>query len=243
MANFILVHGAWHGAWCWQRVCASLLREGHQVHAVTLTGVGDRAHLLSPEITLETHIQDVAAAIECAEWSEVILAVHSYAGMLGTAIADRMPQRLHHLVYVDAVIPAPGEAWSSTHAAQTRATRIAAIEASPTRSIPAPDASIFGLEGADRDWVNRRQTPHPGQPYTASLHFDVQRVARVPRTFVNCTSPTLATIDAMRSRVVDPGFWDGHWQPNARTIELATGHDPMVSAPTALAALLTAACP
>lgn len=241
MANFVLVHGAWHGAWCWQRVSEALVRQGHRVHAVTLTGVGDRAHLLSPGITLETHIQDVVATLEAEELLDVVLAVHSYAGMLGTAIADRQPQRLRHLVYVDAVVPVPGEAWGSTHAAETRAARIAAIAASPTRSIPAPDASLFGLTGGDRDWVNRRQTPHPGQPYTAALHFDVRRVASVPRTFISCTAPTLATIDAMRSRVVDPAFWEGHWLPGARTVEMATGHDPMVSAPEALAAMLLAA--
>ena len=116
MANFVLVHGAWHGAWCWRRVLDLLQAGGHRAHAVTLTGVGDRAHLLSPLITLETHIADVINAIEAEELQDVVLAVHSYAGMLGTAVADRMPQRLRHLVYVDAVVPRPGESWSSTHA-------------------------------------------------------------------------------------------------------------------------------
>jgi pimeloyl-ACP methyl ester carboxylesterase len=98
MANFVLVHGAWHGAWCWRHVTESLIRAGHRAHAVTLTGVGERAHLLGPLITLETHITDVIQAIESEEMTEVVLAVHSYAGMLGTAVADRMPGRLAHLV-------------------------------------------------------------------------------------------------------------------------------------------------
>ena len=110
MANFVLVHGAWHGAWCWRRVVDLLQAQGHRVHAVTLTGVGERAHLLSPDIHLNTHIQDVVAAIENEELSDVVLAVHSYAGMVGTGVADRIGQRLHHLVYVDAVVPKPGEA-------------------------------------------------------------------------------------------------------------------------------------
>jgi len=114
MANFVLVHGAWHGAWCWRHVTEALIRAGHRAHAVTLTGLGDRAHLMSASITLETHIADVIGAIEAEEMADVVLAVHSYAGMLGTAVADRLTQRLSHLVYVDAVVPKPGESWSST---------------------------------------------------------------------------------------------------------------------------------
>ena len=98
MANFILVHGAWHGAWCWRHVSDALVRAGHRAHAVTLTGLGERAHLLSSTITLETHISDVMNAIEAEEMDDVVLAVHSYAGMLGTAVADRMAGRLKHLV-------------------------------------------------------------------------------------------------------------------------------------------------
>ncbi len=240
MAHFILVHGAWHGAWCWRRVSEALVRAGHHAHAVTLTGLGERAHLLSSTITLETHISDVINAIEAEEMSDVVLAVHSYAGMLGTAVADRLPGRLKHLVYVDAVVPRPGESWSSTHASTTREARLAAAQASALFSFPAPDPAIFGLADADGEWVKRRQTPHPGHTYSAPLAFDVQRVAAVPRTFVNCTQPPLATIDAIRTRVVDPKFWDGAWLAGggARVVELKTGHDPMVSAPQALTQLL-----
>ena len=127
MANYLLVHGAWHGAWCWQRVLPGLIQAGHRAHAVTLTGVGERAHLLNPGIDLETHIQDVMAAMDAEEMDDVILVVHSYAGMLGTAVADRRPTRLRHLVYLDAVLPKPGESWSSTHASTTREARLAAI--------------------------------------------------------------------------------------------------------------------
>ena len=130
MANFFLVHGAWHGGWCWQRVSALLQKDGHCVHAVTLTGLGERAHLLSPAITLDTHIDDVINLIKAEELGEVVLAVHSYAGMIGTAVADRLGQRLKHLVYVDAVLPKPGESWSSTQSAATQQQRL------PGRSLP-----------------------------------------------------------------------------------------------------------
>jgi pimeloyl-ACP methyl ester carboxylesterase len=234
MANFLLVHGAWHGAWCWQRVLTPLIQAGHCAHAVTLTGVGERAHLLRPGIDLETHIEDVLSAMDAQELDDVVLVVHSYAGMIGTAVADRRPERLHHLVYLDAVLPAPGETWNSTHAPETRAARIAASEADPLQSFPAPDPAVFGLSGEDHAWVARRQTRHPGGPYTQVLQFDPERVACVPRTFINCTHPPLATIEASRQRMVDPHFWNGHWLPGSRVVEMKTGHDPMVSDPQGL---------
>ncbi len=238
MANFVLVHGAWHGGWCWRDVVAPLARAGHRVFAPTLTGVGERAHLLSRQITLETHIADVMGVIEAEELSQVVLAVHSYAGMIGTAVADRMGERLAHLVYVDAVVPRPGESWSSTHASATRVARLAAARANPTFSFPPPDPAVFGLAAEAHAWVARRQTPHPGGTYEAPLAFDVQRVSRVPRTFIDCTTPPLATIDVIRQRVRDPRFWDGHWARGAHLVELATGHDPMISAPEALVDVL-----
>lgn len=240
MANFVLVHGAWHGGWCWRRVVDALHGAGHRAHAVTLTGLGERAHLLSSLITLETHIEDVANAIEAEEFGDVVLAVHSYAGMIGTAIADRMPQRLKHLVYVDAVVPKPGESWSSTHASATREARLAAAQASPDYSLPPPDPAVFGLAAEDHEWVRRRQTPHPGHTYQAALDFDPRRVASVPRTFVDCVKPRLGTIDSIRPRVRDANFWDGAWMAGggSRVVELQTGHDPMVSAPAELARIL-----
>jgi pimeloyl-ACP methyl ester carboxylesterase len=238
MANFVLVHGAWHGGWCWQRVTLGLQQQGHRVHAVTLTGLGERAHLLAPSITLDTHIDDVISAIEVEELSDVILAVHSYAGMIGTAVADRLGKHLKHLVYVDAVIPKPGESWSSTQSAATQQQRLSAAQASTRFSFPPPDPEVFGLHDADHAWVKRRQTPHPGNTYQAPLDFDVKRVAAIPRTFVNCTQPALATIEPSRLRVKDAKFWDGAWLPNSKIVELKTGHDPMISEPAALTKIL-----
>src|SRR3954462_14902550 len=239
MADFVLVHGAWHGGWCWSRVVERLHAQGHRAHAVTLTGLGERAHLLSSLITLETHIADVANAIEAEELQDVVLGVHSYAGMLGTAIADRMPQRLKHLAYVDAVVPRPGESWGSTHSSAVREQRLLAAQQSPDYSFPPPDPSVFGLAAEDHDWVRRRQTPHPGHTYQAPLQFDARRVAGVPRTFIDCVKPRLGTIDSIRPRVRDGNFWDGAWTGGGgvRIIEMQTGHDPMVSAPQELSRL------
>ena len=240
MANFLLVHGAWHGAWCWRDVLPALVRSGHRAHAVTLTGLGERAHLLHAGIDLQTHVTDVRQAIETEELHDVVLVGHSYAGMLVTAIADQMPGRLAHLVYLDAVVPKPGESWSSTHAPATRKARLDAARASPLFAFPPPDPSVFGLGGDNHAWVLRRQTPHPGHTYEEALDFDVRRVAGVPRTFVNCTAPALATIDAIRPRVVSAAFWDGAWLPGSRVVGLATGHDPMISAPAELVDILAA---
>lgn len=241
MANYLLVHGAWGGAWYWRPAQQALIRAGHNAHAVTLTGLGERAHLLSPAITLGTHISDVRMALATEELADCILVVHSYAGMLGTAVADREPPgSLRHLAYIDAMVPLPGESWSSTHDRVTREARMAAAAATPDHSFPPPDPAVFGLAGAELAWVQRRQTPHPGHTYTEPLEFDPARVARVPRTFVDCSQPALPTIDITRQRVRDPGFWGGRWQPGARIVELATGHDPMLSAPQATLELLLA---
>lgn len=238
MAQYLLVHGAWHGAWCWQRVVPPLVRAGHHVHAVTLTGVGERAHLLHPAIDLRTHVTDILAAMDAEEMQDAILVVHSYAGILGTAVADQRPQQLRHLVYLDATLPEPGESWSSTHAPDTRQARLLATQADPLNCFPAPDPAVFGLSGEDRDWVMRRQTPQPGGPYTQALDFDPRRVSSVPRTFISCTAPALPTIAVSRQRALDQAFWGGAWRQGARVVEMTTGHDPMVSDPQGLVRLL-----
>ncbi|MEO8134932.1 MAG: alpha/beta hydrolase [Betaproteobacteria bacterium] len=232
--QFVLVHGAWHGAWCWSRVLPLLRAQGHVAHAAMLTGTGERAHLLRPGIHLATHVDDVVALIRCEELDDVVLVGHSYGGVVITGVADVLtrtrPGPLHHLVYLDASAPRSGESWSSPHKPEVVAARIAAAAASGGLSLPPPDASVFGLSGSDRDWVNRRQTPQPFALYKEPLHYDEGRVHGVPRTFIDCNNPPLSNIDPMRRRVrTEPGW---------RVIEMATGHDPMVSMPVELAAVL-----
>lgn len=230
----VLVHGAWHGAWCWRRVLPLLRSAGVESHAVTLTGVGERAHLLAPTVDLHTHIQDVIGLIEAEELQRVVLVGHSYAGMVITGVADRLQQEraglLVHLVYLDAALPRPGDSWSSAHTEDTRQARIAASQSSGGLSFPPPDAALFGLTGDDRDWVNRRQTPQPFRLYQQPLQFDAARVDALPRTFIDCTQPALATIAPSRVRVRSEPGWN--------VVEMATGHDPMVSEPAALSQIL-----
>lgn len=234
MSALVLIHGAWHGAWCWRRVLPGLRAAGHEAHAVTLTGVGERAHLLRPDLRLRDHIADVLGLIDAEELGDdLVLVGHSYGGLVMTGVADALLARglkPRHLVYVDAVTPHPGESWSSQHAPETVRTRLEAAAQRPDGAMPPPDAAVFGLDGADRDWVNRRQTPQPAGVYQDRLDFDAARIATLPRTFIDCTAPALPTIAVMRERVRrEPG-----WQ----VVELATGHDPMISAPEALVTLL-----
>jgi pimeloyl-ACP methyl ester carboxylesterase len=234
MAAFVLVHGAWHGAWCWARVLPALRAAGHAAHAVTLTGVGERAHLLSRDITLEMHVTDVVNLLACEELDDVVLVGHSYGGLVITGTADRVLAqrlaRLKHLVYVDAVVLHPGECWATHHAPELVSSRLAAAAAHPQGALAPPDAALFGLTGADCDWVNRRQTAHPFGQYQEPLAFDASRLSGVPRTFIDCTTPAWPSIAPMRQRVRSEPGW--------RVRELATGHDAMVSAPGALARLL-----
>ncbi len=230
MADFVLIHGAWHGAWCWQRVLGPLREAGHRVFAVTLSGVGERAHFEAAKATLSNHIDDILAVVEAEELARPILVGHSYGGLPMTGAADALAGRVRHLVYLDAVVPLPGECWSSQHPAPARDARRAAIAA--TGFIPPPDASVFGLTGADHAWVTRRMTPQPGAMYDTPLDFDAARWAALPRTFIDCTAPALPAIDAMRARVRS--------QPGWRVHDIATGHDAMVSAPADIVRILSA---
>src|SRR3984957_20745503 len=110
MATFVLVHGAWHGSWCWKRVRQALQAAGHNVFTPTLTGVADRSHLLSPDVNLDTHIDDVVNLIRWEELSDVVLCGHSYGGMVITGVADALSDRIRSLVYLDAFVPKDGEA-------------------------------------------------------------------------------------------------------------------------------------
>jgi len=235
MHQYVLVPGAWHGAWCWARVLSLLRTAGCVSHAVTLTGVGDRAHLFSTGIRLAVHIQDVINLISCEELDNVVLVGHSYAGMVITGVADTLLQHerpvLQQIVYLDAIVPHPGESWSSQQPPDAVAARIqSAMTDGGGVAILPPDPKVFGLEAGDYEWVKRRMTPQPFGLYQEKLHFDAVRVATLPRTFIDCTDPALAAIAAMRKRVREEAGW--------RVLELKAGHDSMISAPRQLAELL-----
>ena len=179
----VLVHGAWGGAWIWRRVLAPLRAAGHEVHALTLTGDGDRAHLRHPGINLAHHVR-TCGRIQAEELHDVVLVGHSYGGMVITGAADRLLQddrrAVGSLVYVDAMVPLPGEGWGDQHSDEVVAVRTAAALANG-HALPPPDPADFGIQGADRDWLLRRQVPHPFGPYRDPLQFDGARWAALPR--------------------------------------------------------------
>jgi pimeloyl-ACP methyl ester carboxylesterase len=231
----VLVHGAWGGAWIWRRVLEPLRAAGHEVHAVTLTGDGERAHLRRPDIGLQTHIDDVVGLVRAEELRGIVLVGHSYGGMVITGAAAALraadPASVAGLVYVDAMVPLPGEGWGDAHAPEVVAARRAAAAANDN-ALPPPDPADFGLHGADRDWLRRRQVPHPFGMYRVPLHYDAALIEPLPRLFVDCTQPAYPTIDAMRQRVRETPGW--------QVAEIATGHCPMVSAPDDLVRMLRA---
>ncbi len=233
----VLVHGAWAGAWAWGPVIPALRAAGHAVHAVTLTGCGERAHLLSPAIDLHTHIADVLGLLRAEELDGVALVGHSYGGLPITGAADALlaegPRRVRALVYVDAMLPLPGECWSARHDEATKAARRAAAAAQGCNALPPPDPAGFGLQGAARDWLQRRQVPHPFGAYDQPLPYSAQRLAAVPRHYLACTAPAYPTVQPMHARA--------RTLPGMAVQEMACGHYPQIEQPEAFAAWLLAA--
>lgn len=160
MATFVLVHGAWRGSWLWQRVRKSLQSDGHDVFTPTLTGVADRSHLASPQVNLETHIADVVNLIRWENLDDFVLCGHSYAGCVVTGVADRVPDRLRALVYLDAFVLENGQ---SLHDAVPPELRDAQVQAAQEHGdgwqVPPIPAELFNVNEADRAWVDSQCTP------------------------------------------------------------------------------------
>lgn len=222
--DIVLVHGAWLGAWAWKRVLAPLRAAGHRVFPVTLSGVGERAHQPHEGIRLQTHIDDVKAVITCEELTDVLLVGHSYSGMVITGVADQLPTRIARLVYLDAVVPEPGESWSSRHTPETQVQRRELI--AKFGHLPVTEPHGMGLQPEDFDWMMRCQRPQPGGVYDSPLDFDKAAWLERPRTFIDCNRPALLTIAAARERARS--------QPGWERFEIPTGHQVMISAPQAL---------
>ena len=230
--GYVLVHGAWHGGWCWRRVADRLVSAGHRVFAPSLTGLGDRRHLLNRETNLDTHIQDIIEIIEAEELREVILVGHSYGGVVITGVAAKIPQRLKQLVYLDAVLVEDGESWSSAHTPDTvAARRKSAQESSGGSTLPVLKSSLFGVTDAeDQAWVDRRVTPHPFSTYEQRMHWGGPIGNHLSKVYVDCTEPAMASLAAMKDNYRGKAEWP--------FIEIKTGHDAMVTAPKELAEIL-----
>ena len=237
--TFVLLHGAFHGGWCWRDVARPLRAAGHTVFTPTQTGLGERRHLLSHAVDLEVFAQDLTNILEAEELVDAILVGHSFGGIVLTMAADRMPERIRHLVYLDGAVLGRGESvFGALPAELVLARREAAGAYSGGLSLPPPPPAFFGIpDGSLAEWVARRMTPHPIATYEERLALHNPVIGNgLPCTYIACTDPLYAPTEAMRQRVkgfiADGLSWS--WR------EIATGHDAMVTAPEALAELLLA---
>jgi len=233
MATFVLVHGGAHGGWCWQRLTPHLRSAGHEVYAPTLTGLGERAHLLSQDVDLETHIADIVAVLKYEDLHDVILVGHSYGGMVITGVADRATSRIGQLVFLDAATPSDGQSLADVspdlmEMARSMGTTVDGVELVLNYM---PDAGRFyGVtdEEAIR-WMDGRLTPQPWKTFAQSLRLvDEAAVRRLPRTDIICATPMSGAglEQAERTRGAD------------RVFTIDTGHDLMITEPEMVAALL-----
>jgi pimeloyl-ACP methyl ester carboxylesterase len=208
---------------------------GHRVSTPTQTGVGERKHLLSKDITLDTFVADVVNHIEAEELNDVILVGHSFGGASITGAADKIPNRIRHLVYLDGGILENGKSVFSTLPPDVVAARRKIVaEQGQGIFIPPPAPTAFGIpeNHPSADWVKRRLTPHPVGTYDSPLWIDNPVGNGRPRTYIVCTNPIYGPLEATRQWVKKQEDWK--WQ------EIATGHDAPVLAPAELARMLAA---
>jgi len=236
-SSFVLVHGAWHGGWCWRRVADILRANGCRVFAPSLTGLGDRAHLFSKDISLQTHVQDIVYLVEAEELNDFVLVGHSYGGLVVSGVADILRGRVSHYVYLDGTVPddmSPGAStgWSETNTAELRETRLkAARQQGNGVALPAPLPSAFAVtEPSDAAWVQRRLRPMPLQTYLGKIAFKNHGNAGLRRTYIAAVKPRYIPLAATHERIQGDKSWS--------YITIETGHDMMVTAPSELASLL-----
>jgi pimeloyl-ACP methyl ester carboxylesterase len=229
MSTFVLLHGAWHGGWAWQRVAPLLHAAGHEVLAPTLTGLSDRAHLLGPHVGLGTHVQDVVALLEAHDAREVVLVGHSYAGQVVTGVADRVPERLAMRIHLDAFVGDDGDAAIDLLPAAVAGHYREAVQGPGFGwLIPVRSLERLGVtDEDDLDWLTPRLTPHPWLTYTEALRL-TGKGDQVPATFIECVD-WMRVFTAQAERAAARG-----WPVR----EIRTGHEAMVTAPAELAALL-----
>ena len=162
MATFVLVHGAWHGAWCWRRVVRLLTRNGHEAFAPTLTGVGERSHLLAPAVGLDTHVLDVVNEMKWKELRNVVLVGHSYGGMVISGVAEKMEKSIASFVMLDAFMPENGQAMIDMQPPAAREPITGGGTRGRCHTLPPRSAAeLFKVNEKDRAWVDAQCTPQP----------------------------------------------------------------------------------
>ena len=229
--TFVLVHGVWHGGWCWSRVADKLRERGHRVTTPTHTGLGERSHLLSPAITMDTFVEDIVAHLMWEDLKDVVLVGHSFGGAPISGAADRIPERIKRLIYLDAAVMEDGETWFGLLPPETAAARKeAAQEVTGGLSLPVGPVESFGVENpSDVAFLEGRLTPHPLATFSTPLRLKGPCGNGLPAHYITCTDPVYVPAKLGLGRARDKG-----WPVS----ELAAGHDAMVIAPQATADLL-----
>jgi pimeloyl-ACP methyl ester carboxylesterase len=237
VATFVLVHGAWHGGWCWNRVLPLLETAGHRAFGPSLTGLGDRADRLSPEVGLSTHIHDIAELIQEQRLGQVILVGHSYASLVITGVADRVPDQVGHLVYLDTFVPRAGEAMATIAPLVVALLRKQARDRGSGLVIDPPQGETYGVtEASDLKWVQAMVTPQPLKTFEEPLRLsDPEIVSRFPRTHICCSGG--GRLFSFIRRLISPRALPPK-EPGWRLRNVPTGHDAMITLPRELAGLL-----
>ena len=226
MSTYVLVHGGGHGGWCYQRVARILQGRGHTVYAPTLTGLGERSHLLDDTVDLHRHIEDVVAVLQFEDLHDVILVGHSYGGMVITGVADQAADRIGRLVYLDAANPVNGQSLVDVSGPIIEAVRPygEVVDGIELVLLPAPDAGLlYGVtDTADLAWMAERLTPHPWACFAQPLDLtNEEALWAIPQYHIVCTS-TLATRDREMM---------GRARAEGRLWDIDTGHDLMITEP------------
>ena len=231
MANFVLIHAAWHGGWEWQRVAGRLRARGHAVYTPTMTGLGDRAHLLSRDIGLETHVLDYVNTIRWEELADVVLCGHSYGGTVATAVADRVPERIRAVVFTDAFVAGNGQStMDMTPAWRADEIRELAQTQGEGWYVPAHHSERWVADPADRAWLEGLVSPHPYRSFVEPVNLSggFERVATKVYVLSSAFKPSPFW------QFYDKFVHDTAWQVH----QLPTLHDAMISMPDEVAAIL-----
>jgi pimeloyl-ACP methyl ester carboxylesterase len=228
MSTYVLIHGAWHGGWCWRFVRPLL--KGHDVFAPSLTGLGERKHLARPDVDLDVHIADVVSILEMEDMREVILVGHSYGGMVVTGAADRVPARIRRIVYLDAFVAENGKC-ALEYVIPERAARMRE-EGERLGSITPPPVSLWGLTREEHiDFVKPREVRHPYRTMSQKIVLKNEAaLTRLGKTFIYCSSPATGSFDQFAAKYRNDPKWEFH--------ELKTGHDAMILMPERVAEIL-----
>jgi pimeloyl-ACP methyl ester carboxylesterase len=229
---FVLIHGAFHGGWCWQGVTKELRARGDLVYTPTLSGLAERKNTLNDKIDLNTHIDDIVNFIIEEDLHDVILVGHSYAGAVIAGVADRIPERLSKLVFLDAMLMENGQSALDVSPDDIRAYFIkAAMDYDQGLSIPFFTSDFFGVtNAADIKWVNDRLTNQPFRTFSQPLVLKHPYGNHLPLTYIACTEPELRAIKPFADKAKTSKDW--------KYLELKTGHDAMITMPVQLSDML-----